>query len=337
MLARFAPAQVCLVLDDVHRIAADTATWALIEEFLGHLLRNAHVLFSGRTPPSLALARRQVVGAVEHLGVRDLEFDDAELAARGSGSDVGDAARWPAVSALSRSTSPAGPVDFLVEEVIREWEAERFVALAALVHLTDVDDASARVAGDGRWGAAELLDGLPLVQYSSAGTFQLHDLWRRALADTAAWPAAHDTARARSDVAAALQRLAASRLEAGNVVGAAELFAGAGDCEGLTASALAFAELSFTDVRAADVSRVAAATSAALGDGLVSELLTCVRSIPESDERRAGDRGTRPATRRQHAVGAGLRRVAALARRACRGARRRSADGEDGGVDRALP
>lgn len=273
MLARFAPELVCLVLDDIHRIPDASPTWRLLDELVTVLPRNAHLVLSGRVAPSLSLARREAAGEVERIGTRDLEFDDAEVAVRwaaeplGPPQGLGDAARWPAVSALGASSARIGPVAFLGEELASGWPAARFGALAAVAHLSDIEDGdAAAVAGT---TAAELLVDLPLVQRSAGGTFQLHDLWRQLLTDPATWrEAGHDAV-----VRDALRRLGARRLEAVGPVDAARIFAAAEDPAGMRAAALALAEQPFTVLAAADVVEVADLAAAVLGEHLESELL----------------------------------------------------------------
>lgn len=59
-LGHFAPAEVCLVLDDVHHLAAGSPGIDLLDEFLELLPRNAHLVLAGRTRPQLRLARLQL-------------------------------------------------------------------------------------------------------------------------------------------------------------------------------------------------------------------------------------------------------------------------------------
>ena len=289
-LARFAPQSVCLVLDDVHRISRESPTWRLIESLLDDMPSNAHVLFCGRTHPPIALARRYAAGAVEQLGVRDLEFDDSELAACGIEvqNRLGEAARWPAVVALGRHD--VDPATFIAEEVIAAWPADRRVALTALAHLGEIDDEIALAASGGRATASELIADLPLVHRSSAGTFRLHDLWYQALTGADRNSARAVTSDARKDIDAALRRIAHLLLDRGDQIGAAELFASAGDEAGLVAAALTFVAQPFVRVMAGDLARISAIVSTELGSHPAAELLLCAHFAVKGDERVAAER-----------------------------------------------
>jgi len=283
-LARYAPEPVCLVLDDVHRVPPGSPTWRLIEEVLDRMPRNAHVLLSSRVVPPLALARRQVTGAVEQVGTADLEFDDGELAQIHHEPllALGEAARWPAVSALTAIAAPVGPVEFLVEELISAWPTDRRVVLTALAHLADVDDSAARAASDGAWDATSTFAGLPLVHRSSSGTYQLHDLWRQALTGTY-------RADRKPEVADALIRVGDHVLGAGRYIEAADLYRAAGARERLGAAIEAFAGQPFMLVPASDALRMTAIARDALGEAPTTELLGCVHAAIVGDERAAAE------------------------------------------------
>lgn len=267
-LARYAPAHVCLVLDDVHRIPDDAPAIEFLDDLLAALPRNAHVVLSGRKVPAIRLARHDLHGMVEHIGVADLEFDDAELAAAVGDTTLAfdDAARWPALASLTQRTTLAGPMEFLLEEVAGGLEQERVVALRALAHLTEITDDVARAASAGRWSAAALLDGLPLVQRDRAGAFQLHDLWRQSLTG----PGRDDPTPA---LVAALERVATLRLEDGATIEAARLFAAARLTDGVAAAVASLASEPLLLSSSADLRAMLDIARSALGEHLLTSLL----------------------------------------------------------------
>src|SRR5688572_2764031 len=71
-----APAQVCLVLDDVHRLAPDSAGWDALAELIEELPANGHVVLAGRGLGALPLRQLVVKGAAISFGEDDLRFHD---------------------------------------------------------------------------------------------------------------------------------------------------------------------------------------------------------------------------------------------------------------------
>lgn len=286
LLAAAAPTDICLVLDDVHHIPVDAPTWRLLDELLGRLPYNAHLLLSGRSRPALALARRSAAGDVELLGTDELAYDDDELQARGStptASVPDDAARWPAMAALAEAGAISGAAQFVIEEVVADWSPERFATVAALAHLDDVDDAVATAAARSTVTAAELLAALPLVQRLPSGTFQLHDLYRATLTDPAVWERHGQTAA----VVDALGAVAATLLERGDAAAAVELFAAAGAIDGTRAAALAVAALPFLTISAAAVHRCADAVRRVVGSDPLADLLDAASAAALGSETEA--------------------------------------------------
>lgn len=285
-LARYAPTQVCLVLDDVHRVPDDSAGMRLLDDVVAALPRNAHVLLSGRRVPAVRLARHDLHGMVEHLGVADLEFDDAELVTAvgdrsGDATEIDEAARWPALASLTRRTTLTGPMEFLLEEVTGGLEPDRLVALRALAHLADITDDVARAASAGRWGAAEILDGLPLVQRGADGDFQIHDLWRQSLAPgDAAEPLP-------ADVAEALVRIADVRLEHRATIDAARLYGAAARPDRVTAAVAAFASDPPMMSSSSDLRRMLEIARAAIPGHLLTRLLEASVSVTGNEREAA--------------------------------------------------
>ena len=315
LLAGHAPDDVCLVLDDVHLIDRTATTWAVLGDLIERLPWNAHLVLSGRDDPHSGFVRLRAAGDVVQLGLNDLEFDDDELIARWSvvaadspSAAFGDAARWPALAALVAVAPTARPVDFVVEELVPAWDLDRFAAIAAVAHLRDIDDAAVAAATTTDITAAELLEGLPLVLRSPGGTFQLHDLWRQALTSPATWARRADPAA--DAVTAALSRVARARLAADELLEAADLFAAAGDADGLVEAALAFSAQPFLRVAASELERIAAHVSAVIGDHVVSDLVGAAQSVVAGDEGAAAARFEVAARR---AADEGLAEIEALA------------------------
>jgi DNA-binding SARP family transcriptional activator len=262
---RFAPQPVCLVLDDVHKLADGSSGQALLDDLVQRLPTNAHVVLAGRRTPPVHLARLRAQGRSQDVGVDDLAFDDQEVVEACPGQEHIDPAitRWPAMAALLATGSAAATVDFLLEEVAEALGGDRLATLTALSHVRTVDDGIARAASDGTQDATDLLDQLPLVLGSGAGTYQMHDLWRDALVHGDLSDAA----------AAALSRVAGHLLERGDYREAAELFATAGDLGGVERTLRTFVTQPFMFHRATDLRQLAALAAEVLPGRALAEVL----------------------------------------------------------------
>lgn len=263
-LLRFAPDPVCLVLDDLHVIGTESTGMALLADLADRLPSHAHLLLAGRTVAPLRLARKRLEGRCEQLGLSDFEFDDEELDLATGGTLSSEIARWPAMTALGRADLPDASVDYLLEEVGSSLGPDRLAALTALSYLREVDDELASAAAGTVTQAADLLADLPLVLRSPTGSFQMHDLWRQALARD-------DTLRGAE--ARALSRVAQVSAERGRYVLAAEQFLHAGDTEGVRRTALAFASQPLMFAAAVDLRAMAKLTGRALPGEPLARLL----------------------------------------------------------------
>lgn len=268
-LGHFAPAEVCLVLDDVHHLAAGSPGIDLLDEFLELLPRNAHLVLAGRTRPQLRLARLQLHGQLEQIGTDELRFDDDELVVvtgdepTGHEEPVDDTARWPAMAALANGAPDGVTVEYLLQEVAGALGEAHRAVLAALSLVDDVDDEVVGAATDGRATADEVLGNLPLVQRSARGSYRLHDLWRQALVDR----------QPLSDGAgSALVRIAELRMPS-DPIRAAELFAHAGDRRGVARAASTFAARPYLTTSVAELRAIHALARRELGDHPLAELL----------------------------------------------------------------
>lgn len=276
-LLRFAPDRICLILDDLHLVPEGSSGLALVDDLFSLLPRNAHLLCSSRVTPALHLARGRTAGSVERLDIDDLAFDEGELdlavgdtVARGT-----EAVRWPAMAALTGTGAASDTVNYLLKEVADSLGDQRRPALVALSHLKELDDRLARAASFGRYSAGELLSGVPLVQRSPEGTFQLHDLWQQSLA--------HDTPLDEATIEA-LHSVAQHLLDDGRHIDAAELFAKAGGRSDVERAALDFASRPLMFVSAAGTRRMAAIAAAALGDHPLVDMLEATVTLVGNEE-----------------------------------------------------
>lgn len=264
-LLRYAPREVCLVVDDVHDLPPDSAGARVLDDLADRLPVNVHLVLSGRTRPALRLARRQLAGEVEMLGRDDLAFDPDEIDRIGADTVDDPNASWPAWSALGNDEhSPvAVGTDYLIQEVVADFDRELVDTLTALAMLRHVDDGVVDAATNGAIRATELLDGLPLVHHTGAGAFQFHDLWRQALAPDDVLTTA---------AAEALTRIAEHVLAEGDIVGAAELFALAGQPDGVRRCAIELLWQPLTGLAATQFRQLHAWCRRAIPDDPVTEM-----------------------------------------------------------------
>jgi DNA-binding SARP family transcriptional activator/RecA/RadA recombinase len=183
-----APAETCLVLDDVHLLPPGSSGASWLTDLLHLLPANGHVVFASRAEPPVPLGRYRALGTVLCLAEDDLRFDDDELStfatARGLDPDrFAGTGGWPAMAALTASV--AGPDrnvtgTYLWEEVLEPLGTLRRHVLAVLCDLGGADDELASAAV----GAAVDLDrdlaGVPLVARDPDGWYVPHALWRTA-------------------------------------------------------------------------------------------------------------------------------------------------------------
>jgi LuxR family maltose regulon positive regulatory protein len=242
------PEEVALVLDDVHEVVPGSPGAELLARLVAGLPGNGHVVLSGRQPPPVPLARREVQGEVLRLDRADLLFTGEELGAfaaerRVPPGGLDRCGGWPALTELAVSAPPGVDAVYLWEEVLDGIEPGRRRALALLAHVGPFDDELAAAAlghqaGDGgevgevgeggEVDVAALVADLPLVSTTvvEGGRLlhQLHALWRDHLAGTV--PPA--------DVAAAQRRAGLRLAAAGEAAAAVRLLTEAGAWDDLT-------------------------------------------------------------------------------------------------------
>ncbi len=171
-----APQRICLVLDDVQLLSAESA--ALVDRLIDELPRNASVVLAGRSLPELRLARLELIGQAARIEEPDLAFTPDEVReilgvdATAAASSAVVAAGWPALVELSRR---GGATSFVTEEVLDLLAPNELAALEALVALDGADADVLDAVGVAV--SAGALDDLPLVQ-RRADRWAPHDLWR---------------------------------------------------------------------------------------------------------------------------------------------------------------
>ena len=181
-IVSMAPRQVCLVVDDAHRLPDP----AVLGDLVDRLPRNGHVLVGSRRRPALDLARLAAAGDLVEIDQSDLLFTDDELreVARLRRVDISqlvEAAGWPAFVELAMRGEGARGRAYLEEEALARIDPDRALDVARFGFVGGGDDELAR-AVTGR-GLDELLHGLPLVIGDLRSEARPHDLWLEVLDD----------------------------------------------------------------------------------------------------------------------------------------------------------
>jgi len=174
------PAQVCLVLDDAHKIPAGSDGAHLVTELVDSLPLNGHVLMATRGAPSIPLARLDAQDRVRWVGSGDLKLRESEVArlAERAGVPLDDLSRfdgWPALVALAMRSR--GVQDFLHEEVLAWLSTDQRSALEAAVAIGSVD---AVILSHLVGVSPGVLGALPLI-HNVDGWYVPHDLWVEAV------------------------------------------------------------------------------------------------------------------------------------------------------------
>jgi len=170
------PAQVCLILDDAHKIGTDSEGALLVADLIEALPANGHVLLSSRSGPPVALARLDAQHQVAWLGPNELRLSESEVAELASRTGVpvlllSRFEGWPALVALAVRSRDVN--DFLHEEVMAWLTTDQRAALETVVAMGTVDGGLLlHIAGV----SPSTLGDLPLIQYAD-GWFVAHELW----------------------------------------------------------------------------------------------------------------------------------------------------------------
>jgi LuxR family transcriptional regulator, maltose regulon positive regulatory protein len=196
-VGRLAPIDVCIVIDDVHEVPAQSTAAQLLAELVVRLPPHAHVVLAGRTPPPIPLDLRRAAGQVVDVGIEELAFTPTEVNALATslGRDVrsdpavAGFAGWPSLVRLALSAPEGSAPQFLWEEIVAGLSSPARRLLLALATLgwgtaSDV----AWVAGSGDGGSDPLVDArldmiatdVPLVSGDADGWYRVHHLWEEA-------------------------------------------------------------------------------------------------------------------------------------------------------------
>jgi LuxR family transcriptional regulator, maltose regulon positive regulatory protein len=223
------PAEVSLVLDDVHEIPEGSSGAELLSKLIVALPRNGHLVVAGRSAPPVAMSRLDVQGEVVRVGEPDLLFTDDErrafAAQRGVPADrLVECGGWPALSELAVTAAPQVEAAYLWEEVLNRLPAQRRHDLALLAHIGPFDESLASAALEREVKVAGLMADLPLVAATSTGGWQIHGLWRSHLAN----------AVDREEIAGARRRVGLSLASSGDMATAIRQLARAEAWDDLT-------------------------------------------------------------------------------------------------------
>src|SRR5262245_22743740 len=169
-----APNRVCLVLDDVHEIPADSDGAALLERIVAELPRNGHVLMAWRAPPPVPVARLAARRQLERIVESDLVFDAPELAmfAKARGVDVAilsSSGGWPAVAELAATAGADLVFEYVWEEVLAAIGVDRARQLARFAAAGGGADVMAAAVVPDVIGVEALVTGVPLVERTVDG------------------------------------------------------------------------------------------------------------------------------------------------------------------------
>lgn len=183
-VAASSPTPVCLVLDDVHEIAAGSSGADVLERLVADLPANGHLVLAGRVDPPVSLARLDAQGRVARIEEPSLTLERADigrLAAR-AGRPVGEVdglGGWPALVSLALRSGAVHR--FLDEEVIVGLDPDQRHVLATLVALGGADD-DLLAALTGIDATAALVD-LPMIERRD-GWYRAHALWTQVFSST---------------------------------------------------------------------------------------------------------------------------------------------------------
>ena len=181
-MVSMAPRQVCLIVDDAHRLPDPS----VLAELVDRLPRNGHLLVGSRRRPALDLARLAAAGELVEIDQSDLLFTDEEVREiarlrRVDISQLDDAAGWPAFVELATRGEGARGRAYLEEEALARIDPERALDVARFGFVGGGDDEVAR-AVTGR-SLDDLMHGLPLVIGDLRAEARPHDLWLEVLDD----------------------------------------------------------------------------------------------------------------------------------------------------------
>ncbi len=204
---RNAPRQVCLVLDDVHEVPADSPAAGLLATLVDTLPANGHLVLAGRKDPPVPLSRVAAQGWLARIDESELAFADDELESFARLREVplhrvNDLGGWPALAEL-RTLGPGHDVDgFLAEEVLAHLSGDERRAVAVVAAVGGADQGLLDTILDRRVDLAMLASRIPLVTSDDRGWHAIHPLWSERLSIGILDP--HDMAEAQRRAGLAL-------------------------------------------------------------------------------------------------------------------------------------
>ena len=181
-----APTEVCLVLDDVHEIPADSEGAALLARLTTDLVGNGHLVFASRDTVPVPLARLAAGGQLVRVSEDDLLFDRREMECFAAARQVApnllaSTGGWPALAELTASAGADLVIDYLWQEVLGRLGPDRTRLLACFAVAGGGDDeVAAALAGPGM-RVNDVVASVPLVERSATGWTVPHALWAPAL------------------------------------------------------------------------------------------------------------------------------------------------------------
>lgn len=180
-VAARSPAAICLHLDDVHRLDADSTGGQLLREVIDERPGNLTFVLSTRGDLPLPLARRAATGDLVLIdGDTEMFFDPDELASLGYRPD--ERTGWPVLVALDAvESSGVRTSDFLFEEIASALPAavRSALDLVAGTGRLPVEVVAARYGHN----VVDALVHLPLIERNNDDVLVAHDLWADALRD----------------------------------------------------------------------------------------------------------------------------------------------------------
>ncbi len=184
-LWHLSPFPVTVIVDDYHHLPAGADGWTVLNELIGDLPDNAHLVVSGRGRHELKLARLIARGEALDITEDMLAFTPDELDAFAELRSVDrtnlDDHGWPALVELEALAGIAGAHEFVAEEVIAQLDPTRVEALRRVAVHDVIDDGLMRAVTEFSGSVVDLLDELPLTTPGPDGTWSMHDLWRTVL------------------------------------------------------------------------------------------------------------------------------------------------------------